>query len=324
MKAPRWFLHPISIFVLSITALGLSLFLYIYWYVEVSAGLQAVIQKYNLDARQFFKLQTWVVIMVLSILVALILTGIFIIFLYSVTIRRLYRMQYNFIQNFTHELKTPVTSLKLYLETFAKHELPRDERLRYIDYMLTDVERLSVNISRILSLASIEGSTHEAELVTSDLALFIEEFCRKNSHIFRDCRIRVHKPPGGGLYYPIDRALFEMLLMNLLTNAVRYNNSPVPEVDVSFAARKRHLQIRFRDNGIGIEKKKLGKIFKKFYQVEAMENVSPKGSGLGLYLAENIVKLHGGKISAASEGPGKGSVFTVMLPLRAVRERSDE
>lgn len=324
MKAPRWFLHPVSIFVLSIIALGLSLFLYIYWYVEVSAGLQTVIQKYNLDAGQFFKLQTWVVIMVLSVLVALILTGIFVIFLYNVTILRLYRMQYNFINNFTHELKTPVTSLKLYLETFAKYELPREELLRYIDYMLADVERLSVNISRILGLASIEGKIHEGEFVTSDLVRFVEEFSLENRHIFRDCHIRVHKPSGAPLYYPIDRALFEMLLMNLLTNAVRYNNSRIPEIDVSFEVKRRHLHILFKDNGIGIEKKKIRKIFKKFYQAELPEDVVPRGSGLGLYLAENIVKIHRGNISAASGGPGKGTVIAVMLPLKAVREKGNE
>ncbi len=315
MRGPRWFLHPISIFLLSTAALGLSLFLYIYWYVEVSAGLQAVIGKYNLDSEQFFKLQTWVVVLVLSLLMALILTGIFIIFLYNVTILRLYRLQYNFIQTFTHELKTPVTSLKVYLETFVRHELPREEQLRYLGYMLTDVQRLSDNISRILSLASIEGKTHKGEFAAADIPLFIEEFRRRNSHLFPDCRITVHTPPGGPVFCRIDRSLFEMLLMNLLTNAVKYNASPTPEVEISFAVKKRFLHILFRDNGIGIRKSQVRRIFKKFYQAELPADESPRGSGLGLYLAENIVKLHGGKISAESEGPGTGSVFSVRLPL---------
>ena len=115
MRRSLWLFHPISIFVFSIIALGLSLFLYIYWYVEVSDGLQAVIEKTNLDPQQFIAWQTWVVIMVLSILVGIILIGVFTIFVYQRKTHALYRSQHKFINSFTHELKTPTTSLQLYL-----------------------------------------------------------------------------------------------------------------------------------------------------------------------------------------------------------------
>ncbi|MDO9585057.1 MAG: hypothetical protein Q7I93_01075, partial [Syntrophales bacterium] len=120
----KWFFHPIFVFVFSILALAASLFLYIYWYIEVSVGLQALVRRHNLDPHQFFEVRTWVVILVLSILVGIILAGILIIFVYSQKMARLNRLQHEFINNFTHELKTPVTSLKLYLETFLKHDLP--------------------------------------------------------------------------------------------------------------------------------------------------------------------------------------------------------
>ena len=119
--------------------------------------LKSVIARYRLDANQFFEAQTWVVILSLSLLVAVILAGILIIFIYNLKTLQLYRLQHTFINNFTHELKTPVTSLKLYLETFAKHELPREEQLRYIRFMLQDTERLSGNINSILNLARIES-----------------------------------------------------------------------------------------------------------------------------------------------------------------------
>lgn len=83
MKHAKWFLHPVFVFIFSILALGLSLFLYIYWYMEVSVGLQAVIHRFDLDPGQFFGLQTWVVIVILSVLVGIILSGIFIIFIYN-------------------------------------------------------------------------------------------------------------------------------------------------------------------------------------------------------------------------------------------------
>ena len=124
MNPPRWFLHPILIFLLSIAALGMSLFLYIYWYMEASSGLRSVIERFNLDPGQVLRSDTWMVIMILSLLVGVILMGIFGIFVYSQKTLQLYRLQNNFINNFTHELKTPVTSLKLFLQTFSKHDLP--------------------------------------------------------------------------------------------------------------------------------------------------------------------------------------------------------
>ena len=194
MKRSIWFLHPVAIFVFSIIALGLSLFLYIYWYVEVSSGLKAVIEKTNLDPKQFESWQTWVVIMVLSILVGIILLGIFIIFVYQRKTQALYRSQYNFINSFTHELKTPTTSLRLYLETFIKHELPRDKQLKYLEYMLADVGRLSDNINGILHLARIEAKIFSGELIVVDLVEEMEEFCQKNEQLFRGSEIVMQRP----------------------------------------------------------------------------------------------------------------------------------
>jgi len=316
MKNTKWFFHPIFVFVSSILALGLSLFLYIYWYMEVSDRLERVIRSYKLDAGQFLDIQTWVVIMTLSILVGLILAGIFIIFVYNMKTVRLYRLQHNFINNFTHELKTPVTSLKLVLETFVKYKLPRDEQLRFIGNMLADVERLTGNINRILNLARIEGKTYKGEFVRDELVHVVERFCRENRHILRGSEIRLHNPSGLSFPYLLDLSLFEMLLMNLLTNAIKYNDSVRPEIDITFIPGKSHLTIRFEDNGIGIDGRNLKRIFKKFYQVEQPENAPPKGSGLGLYLVESIARIHKGKVVAESKGPGQGSAFNVMLPIR--------
>ena len=312
--------HPIMIFIFSIITVAVSLILYIYWYVEVSSGLKAVIQKANLDPDQVLATQTWVVILILSILVGLILMGIFIIFVYNQKTLQLYRLQRNFINNFTHELKTPVTSLKLYLETFLKHRLSREDQLKYLNFMIIDADRLSDNINQILSLAKIESKTFKKEFVTRDLVSFLKQFSDKNKHIFHGCEIQIHNPTDRSFEYRIDLSLFEMLLMNLFSNGTKYNSSKTPRVDITFTPTGKELHIRFEDNGIGLPRGEIKKIFRKFYQIGQSDNLSPKGSGLGLHLVDTIARIHKGKITAENRESGKGSVFSLILPLKLLVE----
>ncbi|MFH2064607.1 MAG: HAMP domain-containing sensor histidine kinase [Pseudomonadota bacterium] len=314
MNQSKWIFHPIFIFVLSILALGLSLFLYIYWYVEASAGLNNLAEKLNINPEQFLASRTWVVIMVLSILVGIILMGILFIFIYHQKTYQLYRLQNNFLNSFTHELKTPATSIKLYLETFLKYELTSDERQKYVRYMLSDISRLSENINSILNIAKLESKSYKGEFVESELPHAIQKFCESNKHLFQNCRIHIHNQLKDSIFYPLDLSLFEMLLMNLLTNAIKYNSSTTPVIDITVKQTGKKLEIHVADNGIGLEKKDIKKIFKKFYQVGGVEIMSAKGSGIGLNLAQNIVKIHKGKITAESKGKGKGTIFIVSLP----------
>jgi len=312
----KWFFHPIFVFVFSIVALSLSLFLYIYWYVEASAGLKRVIRYYHLDPQQFLEAQTWVVILVVSILMAIILAGTIIIFIYGQHMLRLYRLQQDFVNNFTHELKTPVTSLKLYLETFLKHELPRNEQQKYIRYMLQDTDRLTNNISRILNLARIETKTYSTEVVLTDLVETVKVFRDKTIHLFPKAEIRIHNPFDRTFPCLIDPLLFDMLLTNLMVNAMQYNVSEKPALDIRFAPVKNKISIRFEDNGIGIKRADRRKVFQKFYRVDQSAEKTTKGSGLGLYLVQNIARMHKGKVTVAPRLEGTGSVFTLMLPLK--------
>jgi two-component system, OmpR family, phosphate regulon sensor histidine kinase PhoR len=314
MTRPKWLFNSIFVISISIIASVTSLFLYIYWYIEVSTGLKGAVAKFNLDAGQIFTPQTWVVILVLSLLVGIIMLGILTIFIYGQKTWQLYRLQQNFINNFTHELKTPVTSLNLYLETFLKYDLPREDRRKYVGYMLADVSRLTGHVNRILNLAKIESKSYGKEFVRLDLEEATRRFLRKNQHIFNTLRISINTPHKGPFYYRVDLSLFEMLLMNLVTNAIKYNQSEVPRLDITFWVEGRKLQVQFADNGIGFEKSEIKKIFKKFYQVGRSDDMTAKGSGLGLHLVQHIARIHKGKMMAHSHGHGKGSTFTLTLP----------
>jgi two-component system, OmpR family, phosphate regulon sensor histidine kinase PhoR len=323
MNRSRWFFHPFLILVVSILALGTSLILYIYWYIEVSVGLKRLVRRFNLDAGQILAAQTWVVILVLSILVGLILLGLLTIFVYSQKMVQLYRLQHNFINNFTHELKTPTTSLRLYLETFQKYELGRDDQLKYIEFMLSDVNRLSDNVSRILNLARIESRSFTGDFYMLDPLDLINHFLDNNRHLFAHCHILVSCMPDRKLYCHLNPLLFDILLMNLLTNAVNYNASEQPEVHITLESRNHRLRILFQDNGIGFDPREKNKIFKKFYQIGRSEDMSAKGSGIGLYLAQSIARIHKGRLHASSDGPGRGAVFALTLPLHEDRSLTE-
>ena len=109
-----------------------------------------------------------------------------------------------------------------------------------------------------------------------------------------------------------------MLLMNLLTNAQKYNEQDQPRVDIRFETNRRNLTIHFEDNGIGLDKKEIRKIFRKFYQIGSANDMSAKGSGLGLHLVQTVAGIHKWKVNAQSPGSGKGSTFSLILP----RERT--
>jgi len=319
MKQSKWFVHPVLILIYSILALAASLFLYIYWYVKYSSGTKELIQKFHITEEQLFTSETWAIILIVSILLGIILMGIIIIFIYNHKTFELFRLQNNFINNFTHELKTPVTSLKLYLETFSKYELSRDDQLKYISYMLKDVSRLSDNINSILNTASIESKTDLGEFAKVEIIHLLNNLFKKTYHIFKNCNIIINNYTQiEEINLKINQSLFEMLFMNLITNAVKYNDSATPQIYINLYKTPKQIKFEIIDNGIGIDKEHIKKIFKKFYKVETGKNRFTKGSGLGLYLVHSIIKLHNGKIFAKNREDEKGTIFTLLFPIKYI------
>jgi two-component system, OmpR family, phosphate regulon sensor histidine kinase PhoR len=284
------------------------------WYMEITSGLELVIKRFNINPDLIFPSKTGMILLVLTALIFVVLTGISLAYIYYQKTLDLFRLQHNFIYNFTHELKTPVTSLKIYLETFTKHNLETKDIKKYSGYMLEDINKLTENINSILNLAKIESRSYGSELTNESPTLLVEDFCEKNAKLFHNCRIVIDDPKTENFICPVNIFLFEMLLMNIISNAIKYNESENPVVKISFHYLKHTILIKFIDNGIGIEKKEIRKVFRKFYQTKRGEKGEVEGSGLGLYLVFNIARIHDWKISASSAGLGKGAMFTLVIP----------
>jgi signal transduction histidine kinase len=311
MIKSKWYFHPLFVFIFSLIALGSSLAIYIRSYLRVNDALDRYVRLHRITPEKLFDTEAWVTILILSILVAIILSGMFLIYIYYRRVIILYRMQRNFISGFTHELKTPLASLKLFLETFSKYQLPRDEQLKYLAYMAKDVNRLNENVDQILKLGRLEDKRYKADIKTIDVYDWTKGFLNKTPHLFENGDIKFNKKDEGHYRAQVDEALFEMLQINLITNAFRYNDSEQATLEIIFEKRGKIIYISFVDNGIGIHSSELKNIFKKFYQV----GKSAKGSGLGLYLATMIVKIHKGSLKVESSGKGEGSCFTLSIPL---------
>ncbi len=259
---------------------------------------------------QFLETQTWVIVLVMSFLMCLIFIGMLMIYLFYQKMKELYRMQQNFINGFTHELKTPVASLQIFLETFSKYNLNPEEQKKYIGYMLQDTKRLADNVDRILKMGKIEEKKYQAEKKICDVASLVNKFFRENSQILNNVKLKINIPEKQ-FYIYFDTELFEIILANLVSNAINYKSDKELEIGINVFDQNKFLRIEFVDNGVGITKENLKKVFRKFYQVEK----NSKGTGIGLFLVSLILKIHKSSIEAKSDGVGAGSCFILKIPL---------
>lgn len=311
----RWITNPLTVFIFSLIALGSSLWLYIHSYLQVNDAFNEFVKKRNLDPSPLLETETWVMILIVSILVALIVIGVVIIFVYYQKMIQLYRMQQNFINGFTHELKTPITSLRLFLDTFSRHKLDEESQKKYLRYMIRDTERLSVNVNQILNLARLEDKKYEPSWESGDIHKFLEQWLESSDHWEEGADVILNpldeaSREAAPLLVKYDVNLLPLVFMNLVNNALTYNRSERPRVEITVKDKGKQVQISFKDNGIGIPKAYAKKVFLKFFQV----GKSGKGSGIGLYLVQTVMKFHKGSISLFSEGEDEGSTFILLLP----------
>jgi two-component system, OmpR family, sensor histidine kinase VicK len=261
----------------------------------------------------------WLVLVEGLLMLVAVLAGVYVLFLYWRRQAKLYMQQRTYISQLTHELKSPLASIQLHLETVKMRDLPKEKLETFIDTMLSDTERLNVLTSNLLMATRIEFRQLGEKAKRIDFSAFVTEYLEtKKSDLPEGGRITAEVEQG--IQATIDTEGMEMALRNLLENALLY--SPVsPEIKVSLRRSGRYCHLDFQDNGKGLDKNELSKIFDMFYRVRTPgENI--RGTGLGLYIVKSVVMAHGGKITVDSPGPGKGSTFHITLPLGGKGERA--
>ena len=230
-------------------------------------------------------------------------------------LRRLESMRRDFVANVSHELKTPITSIKGFLETLieGKVEDPED-RERFLAIALRQADRLSSIIDDLLSLARIEqeedqgGLPRQAENIKEVLVGALE-VCRMHMEA-KSVEVRLECDPS--LEAVVNAPLLEQALVNLIHNAVKYS-VPGSEVFVTAAQSGERLSIDVRDSGSGIEAHHLPRLFERFYRADKARSRQLGGTGLGLAIVKHIASAHGGTVTVRST-PGTGSVFTISIP----------
>ncbi len=307
----KWLYHPVTIF-LSIQVLWILLMVvWIRFYVEKHSQLREMADRLRTQVE--VDGLGWLPLIEGGILLTLILAGATVIFIYWNKQHRLIKMQRAFIANVTHELKSPVASIQLALETMALRELSEQKRHEFVVMMLDDTERLSTLIDRILGAARIEKMRGKYRVETCSMRHFVEEVLAEDRHLYeKEGRVIVLER-GRDARVAIDRSAMRVVLANLLENAARYSpRDSVIRLKVHKDLRSCRLDVT--DSGIGIPGKNLKQVFKMFWRGSEGQTPHVRGTGLGLYIVRNIVKDHRGKVWASSQGPGRGSTFSVRLP----------
>lgn len=221
----------------------------------------------------------------------------------------------SFINAVTHELKTPVASIRLYLQTLQSRELSDEKRREFYRIMLEDSDRLLHTIDQVLragATGSILRRTAKARLDLSQIARECVELARTRFHLAPEALQFVDHTRGAMVLGDSDE--LKAAVWNLLDNAVKYSQADVKILVELDELHDQRIAVRVTDSGMGISPAELKRIFKRFYRIPASVAVRTKGSGLGLFIVRSVAKKHGGKAFAESAGQGQGSTFTLQLP----------
>jgi two-component system, OmpR family, sensor histidine kinase SenX3 len=220
-----------------------------------------------------------------------------------------------FINAVTHELKTPLASIRLYLETLQSRPVDETRRQEFYRVMLNDSDRLLSTIEQVLQTGRVGPSNRVLNSSAVELNDLITECVERARALHSLEPDALDYRLGAPVKIMGDPDELRAAVSNLLENAVKYSGSNINVLVEVSEVDGRHIWVRVRDKGVGIPKGELKRIFKRFYRIPGLAATRLKGTGLGLYIVRSVAKRHGGRAWAESDGPGRGSTFVLQLPV---------
>ena len=219
-----------------------------------------------------------------------------------------------FINAVTHELKTPVASIRLYLETLQTRAVDEEKRIEFYRIMLEDSDRLLATIEQVLRTGRMGAAGRGLNLVRVDLSALVQECVGRACALHRLPPESISFEPGAPISIMADMEEVRAAVSNLIDNAIKYSGKDV-KVHVETERVDGYVLMRVKDAGVGIPKTELKRVFKRFHRVPGPLAARVKGTGLGLFIVRSVAKRHGGRAWAESEGAGQGSTFFLQLPV---------
>ena len=258
----------------------------------------------------------WIILSIGSALFLLVLVGVIFYLVLTIKAFNLNRRQSNFVDSVTHELKSPIASLKLCLQTLGRHNVSDQERETFFQYMLDDVERLDDLITHLLAAGDIDSRKGRIDAEMVDLPELIREITTSaiQRHHLNEDAIRLQMEPCRVMANRID---LDMIIRNLVDNAIKYGGKPLNS-EVSLIM-DNNIRLRIDDNGTGIPRGQRNRVFGRFVRLGSELERTQKGTGLGLYIVRTLVDRLGGDVSV-SDSPLSGARFEIRLPKSMMSE----
>ena len=253
------------------------------------------------------------------ILFPLIITGAILNTVFLVREIRRNEQHENFINAVTHELKTPIASVKLHLQTLQQRKVDEAKRQEFYQVMVDDCDRLLSTVEQVLRAGKLRHRADRGAFQPVDLVRVMDECLALAQTRYRltpgELTYRSTFAPGSRPRVLGDEDDLKAVVLNLVDNAIKYSGDAVTVAVELAQTDSRAATIRVTDKGVGIPVSELSQIFKRFYRVPGVMTTRIKGAGLGLFIVRAVVARHGGAVFAQSDGPGLGTTFTVQLPL---------
>ncbi|ACJ76216.1 sensor histidine kinase [Thermosipho africanus Ob7] len=231
-------------------------------------------------------------------------------------LKQLDKMKTEFVANISHELRTPLTAIKAYTETLLNMEVDRESQREFLETVYEQSERLESLLNDLLDFTLIESGTMELEYSEFDLCELIKEVVENLKQLAEKYKVKINVSCES-ISISADKRRIKQAIHNLVDNSIKFSDKSKEEryVNISVEKKEENLSIIIEDNGIGISQEDKEKIFEKFYRGDRSLTYEVPGTGLGLTIVQEIIKLHGGKINVNST-LGEGTTFELVIPYR--------